>query len=1451
MKKYLVIALLFVFAIGLSLFMIPGAREIATMQFRDKEFDKARETYEKSLAEGVLTIEVASALTNLHLQSGDVDKAIDVMQRFVEENPDNLAARAELGKLYQFAQRPDDYLANLAEINRIQESGDSLLTMNEMYAASQQYDKQEPALKALVGADGQRLPSHFRNLARIQANDKKIDEAVITYQELWTVHPTQFVFDDVEVLMSLQLEQDNLEGANETAVKYAASMQTPNTKQLARLVNILHYRGNPETAMAFLDRYEELIPSNSDLALEKVNILLAQQKTPEAYEMIAELDKQITLPISLQREYIYLLAINNEYDAAQERLESLDFTILQENEAISLLELSLARPDSGLMPILARKIDENTASQNSNLQAALAVATSKSDWKQRVDAVEKSALNNAQRIQMANICLLSKNMSCIPSFLDGLDETTLTQDETLRLAELNLEVGNIAKATSFIDPLYAQMPDNVAVSTLYVRIVAAQGNSDAVKSWLANNPTASEEALRNLYFTAQNYRQADISLDAVDVLAKNYESEENLGFLINAYVTNKRYEAVLPYFRDKSTLSKSDREDYLYVLTKLAKKNNQYSNELIAFASKEMQRSDVTQKQKEALVYALLDAGRPDVVLPFIEEFARNNGGQWIDVYASNLDKMGRHAQARDFRMNIATNPKTSGAMRRAIAFQLLETGYKTEAESLFAMMADNAQPDSADVQQLLYLWGPRPSADKLDWLGGRYEAASSDEEKAKWATMISNYAASDDLLALVNQHPSLVNNQNIQDRYFNVLNSTEQLQAYGDELLGRSDVTTESLRIFARAARAYNMPNYAQRAYAKILQTSPNDPEAMRVGGLLAFAQADYSETRANLLPYIEYRSKNPGYHVEDYEVYYYLAETFKRDGDSESANMFYAKSLEAVNVLTQADIDSISKTAQSLIGYGKVQEGRESFEAGRQQFPENRLLIADYISSMIEIKDYDKARDLIKQVPAAQSAANYSGTNLTLPLANVAKYTVDVKGNEAVLTFDKEVPKNFPLINATKAQYPWLSYVGQGYNEILIVAENDIQLELQPLSGGYQISARKSSNAAEAEFANDLDVRYQMLDARIGLETGDHYDVANQLVELSEKNPQNATLLGYTANALNFTGRWKYAKKLLDRANQIMPMNEDIIALQRDINIRQDAQDYVKVDYDWIAIGDSDINIWTLSGLVLIDEELEVGVVAQTAAVDAENVRRIDGRIGNFDENVQRGEIFVAHENLDGQRIQGSLYGNNDNMGAGAYYQWLNPLGVTRVYAEYQKPNWDFVEGILDDATRDRIGVNHAYVYNSLWSFNGGLAYNRYNLKDDDDIAQSVSGQFSATRVLLQNSPYLAANYSLDAEYRTKDVTRIDNNANAYNPLLESREVHTLSLIAAEQFTPQTDGLIQAGYSVDRMSSGGPLIAGQLTHQMFEDQLEAQLRGSYGARTSDSEGDTARLGGHLKWRF
>jgi tetratricopeptide (TPR) repeat protein len=119
-KKFIFIAILIAIAgLAASFFLMPRSQEIALMQMKDKNFEDARIAYEAQLASGNLSIEVVTRLSELYLQTGEVNKAIEVMEKFIAANPASLEARRQLGTYYQYAQRQDDYLRNLEEINKL------------------------------------------------------------------------------------------------------------------------------------------------------------------------------------------------------------------------------------------------------------------------------------------------------------------------------------------------------------------------------------------------------------------------------------------------------------------------------------------------------------------------------------------------------------------------------------------------------------------------------------------------------------------------------------------------------------------------------------------------------------------------------------------------------------------------------------------------------------------------------------------------------------------------------------------------------------------------------------------------------------------------------------------------------------------------------------------------------------------------------------------------------------------------------------------------------------------------------------------------------------------------------------------------------------------------------------------------------------------------------------
>src|SRR4051794_22860374 len=81
----------------------------------------------------------------------------------------------------------------------------------------------------------------------------------------------------------------------------------------------------------------------------------------------------------------------------------------------------------------------------------------------------------------------------------------------------------------------------------------------------------------------------------------------------------------------------------------------------------------------------------------------------------------------------LAANPRLPVTERRGYAYRLLETGARKPAEAAYREIAATEPPDGPDMRQLLFLWGPRPGAESLDWIEGRYRAAKTAHDRRVW----------------------------------------------------------------------------------------------------------------------------------------------------------------------------------------------------------------------------------------------------------------------------------------------------------------------------------------------------------------------------------------------------------------------------------------------------------------------------------------------------------------------------------------------------------------------------------------------------------------------------------------------------------------------------------------------------------------------------------------------
>lgn len=405
--------------------------------------------------------------------------------------------------------------------------------------------------------------------------------------------------------------------------------------------------------------------------------------------------------------------------------------------------------------------------------------------------------------------------------------------------------------------------------------------------------------------------------------------------------------------------------------------------------------------------------------------------------------------------------------------------------------------------------------------------------------------------------------------------------------------------------------------------------------------------------------------------------------------------------------------------------------------------------------------------------------------------------------------------------------------------------------VSSGKHIQIQSDDSGEES--GGNVSKQNAELNARLQLETGHIYDATKSLNALLAQNPNDAQLLGFTANAENYGGNWPYATYLLNQAHAIAPENQDITELLKEVR-REHAQD-VEADFDWIKYGHSLEDVSALSGMVNAGPHWQIGADVKDNEVQGRGVRLSDGYNGDKDQSKQQGELYTQYSWQNGQIVKASLFGNNEKAGGGLYYNFLNPLGETQLVGEYQRPYWDMPEAVLDDAVRDRIAFLHVIKPTTHLTIEGGAGWNQYNVDGTDDAIGSITADFNVLyRIIDQvkyHSPYVDLGYNTDAEFTRTAKFSIDSDGDNTRILpLNSRDIQTPFVELGEDLTPSTYGDIAAGYQWDLLGGSGPMVEGKITHELTN-MFDVQLRASYGLDTTQSENNITTVGGYLRCRF
>lgn len=1470
MRKYIVaVVILVVLGLGISFVLIPSANEVATLQQHDQvQVDIGNVDIEAEYAQGRRSLPIISALADKRVSEGNRPAAIALLEEYIAANPADAAGRKKLAEQYQLAGDGAKYNEQLEAIAAAEPNEPNLKVLSDVYNAGQLYDKQIETLQKLVEITKHENPQYLADLATILVVQNRKEEALKIVQEIKTKHPTFKSYAITRIEVGALTGNAQGDEAYQVAEAWMAGSITPNTAELADLTNILHYGGFAELAIKLVEPRISLIATDSDLVTAYVNANITAGRSDHAFDILTQIYNAGTMSAELYRPYLELALQRGDLDTAEKIVVNLKPEIFTEEQAINMLELARVQnaPDIAAKLLNTFNNAQYLASKPV-LTAVVALGQNANDQDEKIATALQANLTSTMRVRLAEACYRADKTACTDEVIKGfpaIKDMTRAQVEEYS----NLHIA-IKRADQIVDAVAAEVVAGKSeLSGAQIRLAAASGNEDMVSSWLlANGNNVAIADLQQLYYLANDNNKAQVASALATKLYERDPSPINREIIVAAYISAGDYEKALPIVRDNLGKTANANEQYLTVLTKLARTDADAKKELTDYAASVLA-TGTDNKAQISAAYTLLNNGQRQVALPYIKDFSTSRGGEWAVMWRQLNAATARSVAkppvklTREQRIQVANNPRSSEATKRQMAFDLINDGYRDDAAKIFQSLSANRGPDDQNVKDLLFLWGPKLNANEIGWLTARAKSSKNSYEQAKWNEYVNVYGDDNAVVQYVSTTPDALYNPDLRKKYFRSLASYGSRDIFDSNMRGWVAETTDvpALSDYAKIASAYGYSDAAANTLKRINMLAPNDADTLRDLSAISYSKGEFAQSQKYLTDYnnLPGSASDP----QSASTYFYQALLYRRQNNTVAAKAEFQKVVDASANESALDSSARSQLYTSLMHLGQYDRAKQGFKALLAQNPDDKGVLADFMSVLIEYKFLDEATAIANQY---DKNSPYYGQqhSMLIRSKDVASVERLSNGRELKISFNKPIDGKNPITREKGKDYAWLEKSRAGYNAVVVSAKPGYIMRFMPTSETTLSVVPVASNqlSPQEERARQQDLRLQLLYARIEQDSGQVERANQRLAALRQYYPQDPQLLTYTANVQSAAGNGSEALKLLQQAQSLSPGNEDIAA---QINYARSGksgafattQNFIKADYEYRGQGDSNEHIASLSGAKRVADNAELGFNYKHDIINAQNIRRgTDGRIGDYNANRDQAEIYAALLGLGtpDSRTQASFFINNDTAGAGLSYDFNNALGRSGLFGEYHRPYWDFVEAVLEDTTRDRVGIRHTAQLTPTTSFGLESSLNLYNTRVDEDVAESVLVRVSLAQQLRAANPYLGVGYGFDGEYivgshtvRSAAVTGDD-----YFLLpIRSREVHYLSGIVQQDLTPTTHAQLVGGYAFDRLNNDGPQVEGRIT-QDINDHLELGVRGRYGVESNNTNNSVTGAGAHLLYKF
>lgn len=1459
MKQYLIILLICIAGLGLTWVLLPKDKEIALMHMKDKDFEVALDQFEGN-REALPDAATAGTMAQLYLQNGDVDKAIAVLEDYIQYRPNDVEARIRLGQYYQYAQRPEDYLRNLEVLSRIDTEKTYLKELSRIYNYNADYQKQIDVLAKLADG-GQEGSDQLLQLVQLLASmDQKAD--ALTYMILFKErYPASMGVDETQLLFSLYV--DNARDADAIALAKEWSASTTNVSALAYYAAAVSSLGESQTAIDILEPHLGRSGDHPEILIAYISLHRATGRNSEAYEVLEKFHDEQLLPIELLPTYLELAVAFNEREKVFELAEEIELDKLNRALILNMVDLGFDPQYSGLRQLLAMKLSEEYMKAHPSVHAGLLLSFGEQSKARAVLATTKK--EQFETIERAYLSVFHARAKMKPEALDyvrGLDHTDRAINAVMpRIANAYILADAAKEGMAFAEAVRedrkkTDAKEDTSVVVGWLLLAAANGRQDEVMAMLDAMPSIeSGRVTLDLFYVASQSHQHVLMVALAERYHKQFPKDD-IGFtnLLQAYTATGRAGKTIELLEARHSAEELRHHDvYTNAIAQLVLKGKKddpaYAPARVKFV--EMLTADAKDSKKsegdrKVAIDRLLALGEYDIALPMVKDMAFANPRLHGPLYVNYTLKARRTNDTMQFIEFALKNPNVPEADKAGYVNMLVERGEASRALPYLEKLAiqkggnwlfayEDALKKKGIQKDLVPLYKQRAAV-----------AGIGDAEKRLLAYKLADAGEVNDALPLFNQLASVVpaSNPDSPDvRQLVYLQAKDAPESTAQLLLKNA---TEAPDAASRLGWVKHLQTISR--YDLITQVAESRNLAEESADMLdIYVQAlQQQKQQSKLSTVLTQQMQQP----QSPERMAYFANAALSIGELELAR----KGFETV-------IGTDAFAPYMLKELGNITFFQGDFDASKEYY--NRYLQetsdeagqGDYVDpdyivhlrlGIIYLRNKEDAlarRHLVRSLELIETAAE-KDRNIWLAEAK-ARYLLG-RDAEAIDIYkflleknpnDFEVVGDYAEVLIKQKQYAAAEELLAGLNP------DAVENQPVPLLGSYEQGGSQVS---------DQHLRIELLKAEIMLGKGDYTQALAKYKALEIEYPENPYPLIGQASINNYQGFWENALQKLDKAQTIEPDNRDVARVRKRIFDLKRTQLTAGIEYR----STNDIEsgpVSVLRGHKLLDNYDKVGFNYEHFFYEVENAVRMNGVIGDYRSNAFLAELYYHHNLANNHRVEASVHGSRS--GAGGSLAYVLP-GVTggplKFFGEYNKPFWFLGQGMVNDSARDRAGFIQQLLLSNQWFGNIGATVNRYTYDGNEEVAKSIGVNGSLGYRFAQfTQPDVSIIYGFDGDYLfDEDVSRTVGGLTFQPFPIQKREIHTLALNLRDDTMEDFWWELYGGYAYDRFGGRGVIAGGELNY-LFTERLLGTLRGQSIINNNVTGNRYNHAGAYLTVRF